>query len=217
MTPNYKNAIIESIKTLQTYGINSIPIDLDIIIKNLYRTVRVCSYSKFSKKFGKSISEICVYFDSELGACAYNKTREHYIIYYNDTKNNPGLKRFTIAHELGHILLKHHHDASTELLLRKNISQLKYKRYENEANCFARNLLCPVPLVSTDIPINDIMKAFDISYSAAKTRLNFYEIDNYRMTAEFYTYFESYTIPFKNKYTDNNININFSSNKLVNL
>ncbi|WP_423828267.1 ImmA/IrrE family metallo-endopeptidase [Sporotomaculum syntrophicum] len=50
-----------------------------------------------------NIPEICDYFESDLGACAYNRDQEKYVIYYNDTKNNRGLKRFTVAHELGHI------------------------------------------------------------------------------------------------------------------
>lgn len=76
MTANYKKVIIESIKTLHEYGFNSIPIDLNIIINALHRTISLCSHSEFSKQPGMNINEICDYFESDLGACAYNKDSE---------------------------------------------------------------------------------------------------------------------------------------------
>jgi Zn-dependent peptidase ImmA (M78 family) len=200
MIANYGIAVTESINTLQKYGINQVPIELNIIIRSLRRTIQLCSYTKLSDLSGMTISEICEFFESELGACVYNRDREKYVIYYNDTKNNYRLDRFTIAHELGHIFLKHHHDARTDIMLRKNISNQRYKRYENEANCFARNLLCPVPLVnrityvSYPNSVNDIMEAFNISYSAAFTRRSFYKIDSNIITDEYYEYFNTYTI-----------------------
>lgn len=150
-----------------------------------------------------SIKEITEYFESDLGACIYNKKREQYIILYNDTQNNPQLDRFTIAHELGHIFLKHHQDSNTDTLLKRNLGYWKYKQYENEANCFARNLLSPAPLVNRiaeesaqPLSIHDISDAFDISYLAARTRLNLYREDNRRMNSDYYNYFKDYNILF---------------------
>jgi hypothetical protein len=202
MTPNYDLAVKESINTLNEYGFNSIPINLDIIFTELKRTIKKCSYSKFSIQSGLSIDEICEYFESDLGACVYDRSRERYVIYYNDTKLNPALDRFTIAHELGHFFLNHYEYVDTDILLRKPLSEKKYKKFENEANCFARNLLAPVPLVNRVTNIKstnsttDIMNAFDVSFKAAKARLDFYKVDNYRMTADYYTYFNTYTISY---------------------
>lgn len=55
------------------------------------------------------------------------------IIFVNE--NAPlGVIRFTCAHEIGHIVLGHTVEDETA---------------EREANCFARNLLCPVPVAET--------------------------------------------------------------------
>lgn len=200
MTPNYDRAVEESINLLQFYDIDQAPVNLDKILDGMRLTVKCCPYSRFSKQTGKDIEEICNLFDSELGAVAYIREKEKYVIYYNDTMNHRGLERFTIAHELGHIFLGHHQDAKTDILLRKNISDAQYKIYEKEANCFARNLLSPIPLVEriTDINqdscIHDMMEAFDISHTAAVVRRNCYILDKFRMQLDYYEYFSSYNI-----------------------
>lgn len=200
MTANYDRAVMESVKTLQLYELNQVPIDLEKIIANLKLTVKLCPYSRFSKQSGMDLNAIYDYFESEQGAVAYLRDREQYVIYYNDTLNNRGFERFTIAHELGHIFLKHHHDVKTDILRRGTISERKYQRFEHEANCFARNLLSPVPLVEriTDIEhprsAHDIMEAFDVSYTAAVVRRDFYEADSYRMNPDCYSYFSGYDI-----------------------
>lgn len=204
MTADYNLAVSESIRALMDYGYNEIPIQLKLILQALKRSVKTCTYSKFSAKFGLSIKKICDYFESDLGACVYDRKKERYIIYYNDTKMNDGLTRFTIAHELGHILLKHHQKINTDIMLRQGISESLYKKFENEANCFSRNFLSPYPLVLvvTDTSIynhqtfEDVMIAFNISYDAAIARLSFLKADSYRTRSEHYQYFSMYKINY---------------------
>ena len=202
MRANYDLAILESIRTLKEYDVLQVPINLELILKAIKRTVRTCSYSKFAIKSNMTISQTCDYFDSKFGVVAYLRAHEKYVIYYNDTFYNTGLTRFTIAHELGHIFLNHHQDANTDILLRENISKSQYDKFEREANCFARNLLSPIPLVEriTDIAhpqsANEIMEAFDISYKAAHTRKNLYSTDKYRITSDDYIYFNKYRISY---------------------
>lgn len=202
MNANYDLAFSMSVQILQDYSTNEVPVNLKEIIHNLKRTIRTCSYTKYSQKSGLSIQEICDFFESNLGACAYNPGNERYIIYYNDTKMNIGLNRFTIAHELGHIFLEHHKKADTDIMLRKGISGAVYKTFENEANCFARNLLAPHPLVtlvtdvSKDYSISDIMVAFNISYEAAKTRRKLLANDGYRIKKNHKEYFYQYKINY---------------------
>jgi Zn-dependent peptidase ImmA (M78 family) len=211
LTANYSKAVLSSVNVLKDYNYNEVPINLDILIKELRRTIKVCSYSKLSKKKGVTIDEICTYFESDLGACAYERNTERYIIFYNDTKNNIGLKRFTIAHELGHIFLNHHNKADTDIMLRKGITEKKYKVFENEANCFARNFLAPYYLVSSiskidfDVSktdafrndvIQDLMNGFNISHDAAITRIKFYPNDRYYTSDKFEEYFSEYKINY---------------------
>ncbi len=55
----------------------------------------------------------------------------------------PAVRRnFTIAHELGHYLLKHHESSEYSVLLR-NTSTATKTPMEQEANVFAANLLVP--------------------------------------------------------------------------
>lgn len=200
MTANYDRAVKESIKLLQLYDIDQAPINLDQLLDCLSLTVECIPYSRFAEEAECDIETTSLFFESDLGAVAYNRSREKYKIYYNDTKNNRGLERFTIAHELGHIFLGHHQNSKTNILLRKNISDAQYQIYEKEANCFARNLLSPIPLVErvTDIKqdycVTDIMEAFDVSHSAAIVRRNCYMIDKFRMNLDYYNYFNSYNI-----------------------
>jgi hypothetical protein len=76
MRANYSLAVSESIRALQDYGYREVPIQLRKILKALERTIKLCSYSKLSRQSGMSIEEICDYFESDLGACAYDRTRE---------------------------------------------------------------------------------------------------------------------------------------------
>ncbi len=56
---------------------------------------------------------------------------EQYVVCYREG-GNPARLNFTLAHELGHILLHHSDDMTAD---------------EAEANCFAGHLLCPVPAI----------------------------------------------------------------------
>lgn len=53
---------------------------------------------------------------------------------------SPGRKRFTIAHEIGHYVLKH---KESHILKRDELSSLGTNQQEKEANAFAAELLMP--------------------------------------------------------------------------
>lgn len=63
-------------------------------------------------------------------------------IIIND-EETPQRKNFTIAHELGHYLLGHVEDKDYGVLYRQPIAEQTNKPMEQEANCFAANLLVP--------------------------------------------------------------------------
>lgn len=86
-----------------------------------------------------------------------------YIVLYNDAKRSLARRRFTLAHEIGHILLEHGCDGD---------------RQEAEANCFAAELLAPRVLVhrllelsDTAVFPEDLHDRFGISLEAARLRL----------------------------------------------
>lgn len=81
-------------------------------------------------------------------------------IFYDDTKSRERI-RFTVMHEIGHIVLGH-----TEH------GQLA----ESEANFFAKYSLAPPPLVHKIKPEDymDISVAFDLSHECAYYAMSFY-------------------------------------------
>ena len=65
-----------------------------------------------------------------------------YFIFYNDAVRSPERIRFSIFHEFGHIQMRHFEAGDL-----KDISTGQYQVLEEEANIFARNFLCPPPIV----------------------------------------------------------------------
>lgn len=86
-----------------------------------------------------------------------------YVVLYNGDIAHPGRRNFTLAHEVGHILLEHENDGSDE---------------EAEANHFAAQLLLPPVLVwelltQTDFNLSasELAGIFAVSEAAAQNRL----------------------------------------------
>ena len=59
---------------------------------------------------------------------------------YVNADDTPARQNFTIAHELGHILLEHD---NYDILYRRDLENQSNKTVEQEANYFAANLLVP--------------------------------------------------------------------------
>lgn len=78
------------------------------------------------------------------------------IVFYNDLQDREHI-RFTIAHELAHLVLMHP-DTGEDV-------------YEHEADIFANYLLAPAPLVLRDskLDVDTIHDDFQVSYSCARS------------------------------------------------
>ena len=81
------------------------------------------------------------------------------IVFYNDSKSR-GRIRFTLAHELGHLVLGHPNSDDPQL--------------EAEANFFANYFLAPAPLVIRDSKkdVQTIMSDFVVSFGCARSVLD---------------------------------------------
>ncbi len=79
------------------------------------------------------------------------------LILFND-RQNPARVAFSVAHELGHVMLGHHEHS---------------KLAEKEANYFAANALCPLPMLeATGLSKSaEVAKTFAISEECAINRL----------------------------------------------
>lgn len=99
--------------------------------------------------------------------------------------HHPNRQRFTIAHELGHLLLHKgevHIDRSFRVNRRDEVSSLAVDPDEIEANCFAAELLMPYDLVMAellecDIDVEDeseirrFAKKYEVSLQAMTHRI----------------------------------------------
>lgn len=134
-------------------NITTFPLDLHQIIKN--NNWSVISYTKYSKLKNISIDELLEISNDgftdvdEIGNCT---------IAVNE-KNKEQRNRFTISHEIGHILLHKTFYSSSRL--------------EKEANMFAARILMPMCLIhecNLNTP-EKIANACNVSISAATFRL----------------------------------------------
>ena len=103
------------------------------------------------------------------------KKCNQFIIAYNNDKCFETIK-FTLAHEIGHIILGHENDEGIN---------------NQEANCFARNVLCPIHIIKflQLHSFEEYMDFFQISEPMARVSINFQKTDLYHIDKELYSYF----------------------------
>lgn len=90
-------------------------------------------------------------FDGDMDGALIREPRQTPIVAVNTTLS-PERRRFTIAHELGHLIL--HSDAyhvDTKIFLRNSLSSTAESAIEVEANQFAAHLLVPDWMLSESI------------------------------------------------------------------
>lgn len=112
---------------LLSCNINTIPIPLNKICKHY--NIKIIAASTLSTKYLS---------DNELGACFITQKQKYIVV--QDTISKP-LQRFTVAHEIGHILLNH---LPNTFITREQ---------EIEAELFALCLLMPPYIIQN---LNDI-------------------------------------------------------------
>ena len=100
---------------------------------------------------------------------------ERYVIVYDDTVRSPERIRFSIFHEFGHILLDHFKNWNL-----KELALDQARVLEDEANTFARNILCPPPIL--DLIRGKVRDAkwpalFCLSERAWKARVRTVDVD----------------------------------------
>lgn len=152
----YEEIEREVIKLFTMLTINKFPLDCFDICEQL--NFVVIPYSKMSKKKKRMLN-----IGSEDGCHALweiSKGEFVNVVYYNDDMPDRRI-RFTIMHEIGHIVLDH--TEHSELA-------------ESEANYFAKYALAPPPLVH-ELKIGDYLELaekFDLSHECAYYSINKY-------------------------------------------
>lgn len=96
---------------------------------------------------------------------------------YINKSDSPQRQHFTIAHELGHFILKH--ESNKYGVLPRFATPIDKNPIEQEANCFAANLLVPEEMLKQTMEIYHLSKddveslsrLFGVSYDVIKYRL----------------------------------------------
>jgi len=91
--------------------------------------------------------------------------------------SSPLRQRFTLAHELGHLILKHNSNGRSLLQLFMRTPDPLLQRFDREADIFASEILLPLPhfrnyAVQYDYNVEILSDIFCVSVSAVRIRLN---------------------------------------------
>ena len=160
MYESYKKARNLSWEILLTAGITSLPVDLNKVLK----TVNI-----------KAILYCDAFFDTDSpglrGSDGFvTKIGDKKAIYLNENKGTIQRRRFTLAHELGHIVLDH---PINPIIYRNSEIDEGQKPEEVQANIFARDLLMPAGVLAKlhVTTVDEIMQICNVSYTSARIRL----------------------------------------------
>lgn len=136
---------------------------------------RIMSYQTCAKINHCSLHDVMLLCESNSGCTNYDVTSDKYLVLYNtSTENNnvTGRIRWTLAHELGHVVLKHLPYVAESYIAEHNFNNLSNPALEGEADYFAAALLCPMPLYERfhiQSP-TDIQHIFGLSSEASDVR-----------------------------------------------
>ena len=176
------NGTVEKAYDFVMANITEFPVDVFALIKKL--NWELITYEDLANRTNCSIKDIedCFGKDSysvyDCGTCKYK-------IAYNSRNNTQQRINFSVAHEIGHIILGHLEDFEGISIYNKTLSKDEYKTLENEANCFARNILSPAPLVK-NLGIGELYlnlgDIFGLSFRATNVRRSFFKNDLFYLT-----------------------------------
>lgn len=156
-------------------NINQFPINILEIISS-FDNIKVVSYYQFMTKYNLSKEETFEMLSSYEGCTDYHKSLDRYIMYYNDLDYKSEERiRWTLSHELGHILCGHYSENTK--IFSKNLTESEYKFKESEANHFT-GLLLSNPILLNELKIttpHDIEVYCALSCEAAKYRFDSYK------------------------------------------
>lgn len=154
------------------------PIEPDQLIKRL-PNCKMLTYEQFAKMNECSIEDVIALCESKSGCTHYDVVNNNYLILWNSEQsgnNVEGRRRWTKAHEFGHVVLKHFQLVSELTMAEHSFGNAITPEFEAEADRFAATLLCPMPLFQLlDISSPaDIRKVFGLSVEASANRWNEY-------------------------------------------
>lgn len=183
MIADYGLATERAYDFLLTEDFYYFPLNLKRYAKKKYILI---TYTEAAKLLNVSRFKVEKCVKGSWGVTLYKDSK--YIIMYDD-KLDIGAQLFTIAHEIGHIEMGHFTNVKFKNAITRlnsygiiNASNNLYTTMDNEADCFARNILCPVRILehaNHNFTIEFITSFFGITEKAASARLDFWGSDLY--------------------------------------
>ena len=169
------NQVLQLYRQMKKISFPIEPADLIATIPNC----RMMTYEKFAEINRCSIQDVVAVCESKTGCTHYDIANDRYLILWNSSQsdnNVEGRRRWTKAHELGHVILNHLSLAAQPMLAENNLNNLTPTEIETEADVFAATLLCPMPIFQMlDISSpSDISRVFGLSAEASANRWNEY-------------------------------------------
>lgn len=107
-------------------------------------------------------------------------SEDSYVVVINNTIRSNDRRIFTLAHELGHIALNHHHSIAPSfdatIFHTRNLCLYSNPRIEREANIFASEIIMPVNMIIQSYlagikSIKQLSRLFFVSEEAMKIKL----------------------------------------------
>lgn len=165
----------------------SFPISMNQVF-SLIPNCKFMSYQRFAQINNCTIDDVITLCQSKSGCTHYDVSDDRYLVLLNLSPDiNYGRKRWTSAHEFGHIMCQHHLISALDKIAENSFSQINNPEYENEADYFAATLLAPFPLyrilgIKSE---KDVKRVFGLSAEAAANRYIEYKIwlKSHRKTA----------------------------------
>ena len=160
MYNNYKQARDKSWEILIKTGVTKLPISFNDILTHL--DVDVLFYHDL---IGKTLSDKLIDSDGYTTLVDGRKT-----IYLNEKKGTTQRRRFTMAHEIGHVVLNH---PLKPTAYRNSEIDEGQKPNEIQANVFARDLLMPAGVLAAlhVTTVDEIIQICNVSRISAQIRL----------------------------------------------
>lgn len=140
--PRFDFVIDRAYSLLVELGVSSLPVSHTAILEE-YQDCIVCNSLSEVNELLKAQEGGSLSLPSEGKAYRRRNDGMNVIVYDDISITNPDRIRWTIMHELGHILLGHLSDFEMTALNRGGISEKEYGVLEVEANMFAAEVLAP--------------------------------------------------------------------------
>lgn len=163
-----------SILLVAAKEINTFPIDPREI--RYTQDITFISMQDYCRSLGSCIDEIMVDGHFKDGFCARSGHQAY--IFYNEVFATREHRNWTLAHELGHVLLEHKTDG---------------KREEIEAHCFTSHLFMPDDVIHklhslrVRINVSSLMRIFGVSEQAATKKMSYLRTSWHRIQPSEYS------------------------------